>query len=81
MRYPTSEGEIMTNRCPTCTGPAVEDSAEGCTPYTCRTRCITCGHVGDVHRDWYDPGFCRRCPERAEHRHDFQAATAPAATI
>lgn len=63
----------MSN-CTTCASPVVENVANGCTAYTCMTRCAACGHIGDVHRDWYAPGFCRGCPETLESRHGFKAA-------
>lgn len=60
--------------CATCGTQVVENVADGCTAYTCTTPCADCGHIGDVHRDWYEPGFCRRCPETEEARHDYRLA-------
>lgn len=62
------------DRCGTCGNPTAASSADGCTPYTCMHPCATCGHIGDVHRDWYIPGFCRQCREGKAHHHDYVAA-------
>lgn len=72
-------GDLDTS-CNVCAGPVVQSGAAGCTAYTCTTVCTECGHIGDVHRDWYEPGFCRRCPEAPEARHDFRAATTGVST-
>ncbi|MFI8962037.1 hypothetical protein ACIGO8_07970 [Streptomyces sp. NPDC053493] len=61
-----------TDTCKLCGGVIVGDVSKGCTAYTCTHPCADCGHIGDVHRDWYDPGFCRRCPEGSHH--DFRPA-------
>jgi hypothetical protein len=63
-----------TGRCGTCGKPTHATVGDGCTPYTCTHPCAICGHIGDVHRDWYQPGFCRRCPEGEPHRHNYQPA-------
>lgn len=67
-------GDLRTT-CKVCAGPVHPNVVAGCTAYTCTTPCVECGHIGDVHRDWYAPGFCRRCPETTEARHDFEGST------
>lgn len=67
--------------CATCQRPTVENVIDGCTPYTCTSPCGVCGHIGDVHRDWYTTGFCRKCPESAPlHHHAFEVRHTALAT-
>jgi hypothetical protein len=59
------DGLLQEGRCSTCGDVTHSDVAYGCTSYTCVHPCDTCGHAGDVHRDWYvhlgKPDFCRKC--------------------
>lgn len=64
--------DALAERCSRC-GNLIGDT--DCTPYTCNHPCANCGHIGDVHRDWYvhlgENWFCRRCPEGRAYRHDY----------
>lgn len=72
--------ETRTDLCKVCGGTVAQSVSDGCTAYTCMHPCAVCGHIGDVHRDWYKPGHCRRCHEGPELRHDFVPAVSSLAT-
>lgn len=70
-----SVDDAHAERCSRC-GNLMGDT--DCTPYTCTYPCADCGHIGDVHRDWYvhlgEKWFCRQCPEGSAHWHDYVPA-------